>query len=190
MGEQMMNMNSRLTGISLVTIGVAIFLVRFVDINLWSLAWPIWVIAPGLAFLYFAFVGERANVGFAIPGAVITGTGLILATLNMTGRWEAWAYLWTLYPAFVGLALNQVGRRNDDFGLQQAGRKVGIIGLYMLVGFGLFFELMIFGGGFGIFNSTFLPLLLIAAGAYVMFGGGCVSDMPEHKSKKRKVDVY
>ena len=185
-----MNMNSRMTGIGLVVIGAAILFLRFVDINIWGVAWPIWVIAPGLAFLYFAFSGERAQVGFAIPGAVITGTGLILAALNLTGHWEAWAYLWTLYPAFVGAAMNQVGRRNHDLGLQDAGRKVSITGLYMLIGFGLFFELLIFGGGFGIFNSTFLPLLLIGIGAYVMFGRGCASILPDGKSKKRKVDVY
>jgi hypothetical protein len=185
-----MNMNNRMTGTILLVIGAAILLFRFMGIGFWDVAWPMWIIAPGLAFLYFAFAGEWANVGFAIPGAVVTGTGLILATLNLTGRWEAWAYLWTLYPAFVGLAMNQVGRRNDDNGLQEAGRRVGIIGLYMLVGFGLFFELMIFGGGFGIFNSTFLPLLLITGGAYFMFGRGCVNIMPEEKSKKRKVDVY
>src|SRR5262245_37347184 len=128
MGETIMN--SRITGTTLLAVGAAILLLRFVDINIWGIAWPIWVIAPGLAFLYFAFSGEQANIGFAIPGAVVTGTGLILAALNISGHWEAWAYLWTLYPAFVGLAMNQVGRRNNEPGLEAAGRRVGIIGMY------------------------------------------------------------
>lgn len=185
-----MNDNNRFLGIALFALGIGVIALRFVDINFWSLAWPLWVILPGAGLLYAAFSTRPANVGFAIPGATVTGTGLILAALNISGHWEAWAYLWTLYPAFVGLAMFQVGRTNGEFGLEQAGRRVGTIGLYLLIGFGLFFELLIFGGGFGILNSSFLPIVLIAGGAYLMFSRNNISILPERKSKKRKVDVY
>jgi hypothetical protein len=182
-------MNSRITGITLVIIGIAIFVLRFVDIHVWGIAWPIFVIAPGLGLLYFAFAGERAQLGLAIPGAVVTGTGLILAALNLSGHWEAWAYLWTLYPAFVGLAMYQVGQRNAEPQLQAAGRRTGISGLYALVSFGLFFELLVFSGSFSIFNGSFLPFLLIAIGSYIIFVRGYGSQCAVGKSKQ-KVDVY
>jgi bacteriorhodopsin len=40
-----------------------------------------------------------------IPGTIISGIAGILMWQNATGRWFSWAYVWTLIPGFVGLAL-------------------------------------------------------------------------------------
>jgi hypothetical protein len=41
----------------------------------------------------------------AIPAAIVTGIGGILAYQNATGNWESWAYIWTLIPGFVGIGV-------------------------------------------------------------------------------------
>lgn len=120
--------------------------------------WPLFVIAPGAVFLYYAFTGGRDNAGLVFPGAIITGTGLILMYQNLTGDWDSWAYIWTLYPAMVGFGLRFNGERTDRHSEVKTGNEMI---KWSMVAFGVgfvFFELIIFGG-FGNFG-----LVLIAAG--------------------------
>src|SRR5438552_19018391 len=92
--------------IGLIGIGVLVFLGQLTGFGgMFSTFCPLFVAIPGLAFLYFAYTGDRKVAGLAVPGTVITGTGLILFYQNITGHWQSWAYVWTLYPLFVGLAL-------------------------------------------------------------------------------------
>lgn len=182
-----MNLNSNRTiGFILIGVGAVILLARFIGDDLLAVSWPLWIIVPGVLMLFGAFNGQRANLELAIPGAIVTGTGLILATMAVTGRWEAWAYAWALYPAFSGVAMYMVGQRNGQEKLRINGQRTAMSGLYMLIGFGLFFEIFIFGGLSGIFNSTVLPLILLAAGAYFVWSNGRL--VPGQAKEKRKVD--
>lgn len=148
--------------------------------------WPLFVIVPGLAFLYFAYTGGKNQAGLAVPGTVITGTGLILFYQNLTGHWESWAYIWTLYPLFVGVALRFMAARTGDEGQLKASNiltRIGAVGFIIGV---IFFELMLFGNN-GILGTLALPILLIGGGAFILmsrkradYAGGLVS--------KRKVD--
>jgi hypothetical protein len=132
--------------------------------------WPLIVMLPGFAFLYFAFTGDRNTAGFAVPGAMVTGTGLILLYQNLTGHWESWAYVWALYPVFLGMSLSFIGRRTGNEQMAQTsenfirGGLIGFIALWAL------FELIIFGGS-SFLISTALPLILILAGVYLLFRG-------------------
>lgn len=128
-----------------------------------DLSWPLFVLLPGLAVLAVALVGPVSLSGLAVLGSVVTGTGLILMFQDTTGRFETWAYLWGLYPVFVGAALLLMARRQDNPGLAESGRKTMLVGLALTAGFGLFFE-MIFTGGFGLIGRYGIPAALIIGG--------------------------
>ena len=76
--------------IGLIALGVLLLLGQLTGFGgmLGSL-WPLFVMVPGLAFLYFAYTGDKKAAGLAVPGMVITGTGLILFYQNITGHWES-----------------------------------------------------------------------------------------------------
>jgi len=176
--------NNRNLGYVLIAAGLVLVIARFVGVNFMAHSWPLWIIAPGAFMLYNAFSGEKANLSMAVPGAIVTGTGLILLTMSITGRWEAWAYAWALYPTFGGVATYMVGKRNGDATLEKNGQRSAISGLYMLIGFGLFFELVAFGGLSGLLNSSIVPLALVAAGAYFLWSNGQL--LPGGEKEKRK----
>ena len=67
-------------------------------------------------------MNQRYAQRFENRVAIVTGTGLILLYQNSTGRWQTWAYIWALYPVFLGLGLMFLGRRTDDEGTRRAGR--------------------------------------------------------------------
>lgn len=151
--------------------------------------WPMFVVLPGLAFLYFAYTGDKNVAGLAVPGTVITGTGLILFYQNVTGHWESWAYIWTLYPLFVGLALNFMAQRTGDDGTQKASRilmRIGAIGFIIGV---IFFELIIFGNG-GIFGNLTLPVVLIAIGGFMLLGNKKGHFKASINGKRKVEDFY
>ena len=151
--------------------------------------WPMFVVLPGLAFLYFAYTGDKNVAGLAVPGTVITGTGLILFYQNVTGHWESWAYIWTLYPLFVGLALNFMAQRTGDDGTQKASRilmRIGAIGFIIGV---IFFELIIFGNG-GIFGNLMLPVVLIIIGGFMLLGNKKGQFKASMNGKRKVEDFY
>lgn len=147
--------------------------------------WPLFVAVPGLVFLYFAYTGDKNVSGLAVPGTVITGTGLILFYQNITGHWESWAYAWTLYPLFVGIALNFMASRTGDKGQYQASQLLTRIGAVGFIVGAVFFELMIFGNG-GIFGNLALPIILIGIGGFMLLG----NKKRMFTTGKRKVDAF
>jgi len=181
---------NRNIGFVLIAVGAVILLARFVGDNFMAYAWPLWIIVPGVLMLLSAFRGQRANLETAVPGAIVTGTGLILATMVVTGRWEAWAYAWALYPTFAGTAMYMVGQRNGQEGVRLNGQRTAMSGLYLLIGFGLFFELFIFGGLSGLLGSSIVPLALLAAGAYFVWSNGRLVPGSNDKEKRKVEDDF
>ena len=174
--------------IALVLIGLGVlFLLGEVFSFSWlGELWPFFVMAPGLVFLYFAYAGSRDAAGLAIPGAIITGTGLILFFQSITGMWESWAYIWTLYPVFLGLGLMFMGRRTGSENTSRTGRGFVQWGLIAFLIFGSFFEVLIFGG----FDAGryILPVGLILAGLWYLLrprGAARFSDNG-HKPKREE----
>ncbi len=169
--------------------------------NFWNIGWPLFVLVPGLAFLFFAITGDKNAVGLIFPGTIVTGTGAILFYQNMTGNWESWAYVWTLYPLFVGIALSYEGyRRNQPHNIA-TGRNMIMGGLIGFLVFGAFFELMIFNENDQLLNIG-LPLVLIGVGAFLLLNrrsnqrsDGDYAPLPKRKNEadvspelRRKID--
>ncbi|MDX1994887.1 MAG: hypothetical protein SF029_21060 [bacterium] len=136
----------------------------------WSLGtlWPLFVILPGLPFLYAAFNGGRRESGLIFPGLIITGTGLLLLYQSITGHWESWAYVWAIYPVLVGAGLRFNGTRTDNQSEIRTGRGMMTYGLMALAGLWLLFEVFIFGSLFGGLTGWLLPLAMLAGGWYLL----------------------
>ncbi|GAB4513835.1 MAG: hypothetical protein OHK0046_15050 [Anaerolineae bacterium] len=156
--------NRQLGAIALIGLGIFFLANQVFNFNIFGLLWPFFVILPGVPFLYYALNGGKEHSGLIFPGLIISGTGVILLLQAITGHWESWAYIWTLYPAMVGYGLQFHGEREGDHVEVRTGKEMMRWSLVALAGFAFFFEFLIFGGLSGIL----LPLVLLAAGLYLL----------------------
>ena len=130
-----------------------------------GMLWPFFIILPGIPFLYFAFNGDENSSWLAIPGALITGTGLLLLYQSVTGHWASWAYAWTLYGVFLGGALMYAGERNHDKNVYQVGYGFVVVAGITFLFLGTFFELLIFDG---FLRKFLLAAILIGVGVWLL----------------------
>ena len=168
----------------LIGLGVLFLVGQIFNINFWSIvgfSWPVFVLIPGVIFLALAFAGDRKMSGFIFPGAFVTGTGAILWYQNVTNNWQSWAYIWTLYPVFLGLALIFNGRRNGKEKEITTGRGFVTYGMIAFLAGAAFFELAIFGANSAL-TSWIVPLVLIGVGGYLLLSG-------QIGGEKRKIDT-
>jgi len=151
-----------------------------------SVAWPLFIIVPGVIILSTAFLGERATAPMAIPGMLVTGTGLLLFLQNLTGYWESWSYVWTLYGVFLGAGFIIMGRLMGDESTQALGRIFMKIGLMAFIGFAFLMELVIGVGG----SAVVMPVVLIALGLFLvaqtLADRGLIPALPCTNPAKRK----
>ncbi len=161
------NVNDNSRTYAYILIAAAVFFIfnrwfGFIRLDIGSL-WPLFVIVPGAGFLYAAHTGDEGQAGLYFPGMIITGTGVILLYQMWSGHWESWAYIWTIYPALVGFAMELHGRRTGDRAQMRLGAKM-LRWSIMATGLGFFFfEILIFN------NQEWLPLLLIAGALFLLF---------------------
>jgi uncharacterized membrane protein len=161
----MLRNRNALVGALLVVVGLVFMFGQSLDIG--SVAWPLFVIVPGLVMLGAAFIGRREAAQLAIPGTIVTTIGLILFTLAATEYWQAWAYCWTLIIVAAGVGNFLYGALTNDHRREKDGLQSAYIGLGMFAAFGAFFEFLIWGGLAGVLRWV-LPLALIAGGAYLL----------------------
>jgi hypothetical protein len=164
-----MNRRGSLTfGILLILIGGWFLAVQFIpSLGDWVTRffdWPFWIVGPGLLFLVAAIVSGVS--GLAVPGAVISGVGLILYYQNYTGDWESWSYMWTLIIGAVGIGvfLMHVIDGNLRKAVTDGGNTI-ITSIVLFLIFGSIFR-AIFGQT--PFLGDYWPILLIAAGLWTL----------------------
>ena len=150
-------------GAVLVSIGAHLLLREVLNIDLGQYGWPFFIIGPGLLLLAGMLVGGRGSGELAIPGSIVTTIGLMLFVMNLTGRFETWAYSWALIVLTVGVGLIIAGSWDDDAKHIQEGKEVAIVGALLFIGFGTFFELFIFRGHF--LTPYLFPVAMIFGGA-------------------------
>ena len=129
----------------------------------WGVLWPLILIAIGAVFFAAMFAGGKQTAGFAIPGSIVGGIGLMLLFQSMTGRWESMSYFWTLIIIFVGVGIYVMGLYGGDASQKRSGLGVMKVGLILFIIFGAFFELI-----FSSFNNLLFPILLILLGGYLI----------------------
>ncbi len=156
-----------LAGVGLVVFGGLFALAELAGGGSWALIWPLFAIVPGLLLFAGAFSFGRNGGFLAIPGAIVTTSGLLLLVTNTTGAWTAWSYLWPLVtPGSVGLGLLVFGAIARAPGLKSTGIGLGVTGLALCGLFGAFFELVLgVSGPLGpAIGRVLWPALLIVAG--------------------------
>jgi hypothetical protein len=175
---------NNLGAIVLIVLGVLFLAVQVFNIDLGNVFdWPLFIIIPGVILLLIAVLGDRGAAGFAIPGAIITGTGAILWFQNVTDRWESWAYVWTLYPVFFGAAMMYTGYRHGNDQQRRNGQNFLTFGIVAFLVAAAFFELLIFNDGGGALGRYAVPAILIVIGAYLLFVRRRSSALPADKPK-------
>jgi hypothetical protein len=134
------------------------------------------IITPGLLLFAGMMAGGRQAAPLAIPGSIVTMTGLILLFDSVTGYWRSWAYAWTLiFPTAVGIGLAIYEMRAGSDNRRGASRTWLTVGLFMFIALGAFFELIVFQGrGAGLAWS----ILLIVTGLYLLFRRTGVPALP------------
>lgn len=155
-------------GAALLGLGLLFLVTQIFNISLIGLLWPLFVMLPGVPFLYAAWNGGEDQSGLIFPGLIISGIGAILLYQNITGHWESWAYAWALIPAFVGLGLRFQGERTGSDEEANTGRHMVRYSLMAFAGFALFFEVLIFGSIFSGLMGILLPLALLGGGIHLI----------------------
>ncbi len=151
-------------GAALIILGVLFLLDSIVPgFSVWSIAWPFFIIVPGVLMFIPVLTGTSRSAGMAVPASMVTGTGLILLYQNISGYWESWVYIWTLYLAFLGVGLFLTGRIEGKERVEAHGRVLIRCGLLSFVAVGVFFEVFVFGSG-----GAWWPVLLIGAGVWML----------------------
>ena len=167
---------SIVVGVGLIVAGALAIAARAVGVDLLAVGWPLFVIVPGvLVFAAAIAVGGRAGSGLAIPGAIVTVTGVILAIQAATGLWATWAYVWALVaPGGVGLGLVLYGLVTGQREFVSAGTPILVIGFGLFLGFALFFEgILGLSGPAAIGLEPLLAVGLVVLGL-VLIGSGLV----------------
>ncbi len=129
----------------------------------WGFLWPFIVIGVGAMFFAAMFAGGKQAAGFAIPGTIVSGMGLVLLFQNITKHWESMSYFWTLIILFVGIGIYIMGVYSNDPGQKRSGASVMKVGLILFIIFGSFFEMI-----FSSFGNLIFPILLILLGVYLV----------------------
>jgi hypothetical protein len=137
--------SSIVIGAILVLVGIVFLVGRQVGFDLGRAGWPLVVIVPGVILFLLSFaVGARRGAGFAVAGAIVAVTGIVLAVQNQTGLWSTWAYAWTLVaPGGVGLGLLIYGLLTGQRDLAMSGGATFLTGLALFLVFAFFFESVI-----------------------------------------------
>jgi hypothetical protein len=160
----------------LVLLGIAVLLGQAFQLELGRVAWPVFVIVPGLGLLGLGLAAAgRLGEVLATVGGVVTMAGLVLLVQNATDRFETWAYAWTLMVlvgAGIGRWLVGVVRGRRD--LAASGGWLIAAGLAGFLVFAVFFEVVIGvgGRGYGVSSRYALAALLILA-AWSCSAVGC-----------------
>ena len=159
------NTGALVGGTLLIAFGLLSLASQFIPWLNWGFLWPFIVIGFGALFFVAMFTGGKPAAGFAIPGSIIGGIGLILLFQNITHHWESMSYFWTLIILFVGAGIYIMGRYGNDLGQKQSGIRVMKVGLILFIIFGSFFEMV-----FSSFGNLIFPILLILLGVYLVLG--------------------
>lgn len=129
----------------------------------WGALWPFVVIGFGALFFVAMFAGGKQAAGFAIPGSIVGGIGLVLLFQNITHHWKSMSYFWTLFLVFVGLGIYIMGWYGGDANQKQSGTRLMKVGFILFIILGAFFEMI-----FSSFGNLIFPILLILAGVYMI----------------------
>jgi hypothetical protein len=147
----------------LLLLGLVVLLGQAVDLEVGRVAWPFFVIVPGLGLLGMGLAATgRLGEVLAMVGGVVAMAGVVLGVQNASDRFDTWAYAWTLVVlAGPGIGRWLVGVVRGRRELAASGGWLIAAGLVGFVVLAVFFEAVVGIGGRG-------GALSGAAGRYVL----------------------
>jgi len=157
------NAGALIGGAVLIAVGLLALAGQFFRNVNWGALWPLTIIGLGMLFFVAMFSGGKQAAGFAIPGSIVGGIGLVLLIANLTHHWEAMSYFWTLIILYIGMGIYLAGWYGGDANQKDSGWRVMKVGLILFIIFGAFFETM-----FSSFRNLIFPVVLILVGAYLV----------------------
>jgi hypothetical protein len=157
------NVGALIAGTVLIAFGLLALAGQFFRNLDWGFLWPFAVIGLGALFFVAMFAGGKQAAGFAVPGSIVGGIGLVLLFQNITQHWESMSYFWTLIILFVGAGVYLMGWYGGDEEQKRSGWRVMKVGFILFIIFGAFFEMI-----FSSFDGFIFPVLLILLGLYLV----------------------
>jgi hypothetical protein len=152
----------------LVLLGLVVLLGQALDLEVGRVAWPVFVIVPGLGLLGLGLASAgRLGEVLAMVGGVVSVNGLVLGVQNATDRFDTWAYAWTLvFLVGAGIGRWLVGVVRGRRELAASGTWLIAVGLGGFLVLAVVFEVVvgIGGRGYGAAGRYGLAALLIGAG--------------------------
>jgi hypothetical protein len=162
-----------LVGLLLIVLGVLFLIGRMISVDVERLAWPFFVIVPGvLVFLFSLARGNQAGERLAMLGSAVTMVGTILLLQNSFDYFQSWAYAWALvFPTSVGVGQIIYGSIKHRAEMTATGRRLAVVGIILFVVLAVFFEFVIGFGGRGIaLGGGGWAVVLIVVGAVLLVG--------------------
>jgi hypothetical protein len=163
-----------LAGLLLIVLGVLILIGQMINVDVERLAWPFFVIVPGILVFVLA-LGRRDQSGerLAMVGSAVTMVGTILLFQNTFDYFQSWAYAWALvFPTSVGIGQIIYGSIKNRADMSATGRQRTVVGIIIFLVLAIFFEFVIDIGGRGIGLGRFgWSVVLIVVGAVLLVGG-------------------
>lgn len=159
-------------GATLIGLGTLFLISRIFDISLGRFIWPFFIIIPGALFFLGMVAGGKAAGPLAVPGSIVTMTGLILLFDSVFNAWANWSYIWALiFPTAVGIGLIIHGTWSDMPPVVRTGTRWTAVGMAILFGLGMLFEMVIYpmaNVDRGPINTLLWPALLIGIGIWLI----------------------
>ena len=156
----------------LVLLGLVVLLGQALDLEVGRVAWPVFVIVPGLGLLGLGLASAgRLGEVLATVGGVVTMAGLVLGVQQATDRFETWAYAWTLVVlAGPGIGRWLVGVVRGRGDLAASGGWLIAAGLVGFLVLAVVFEVVVGIGGrpVGSVGRYGLAALLIGGGLVLL----------------------
>jgi hypothetical protein len=133
------------------------------DWSVWEWGWSLLIIAVAAGMILAALTTRILWMG--VPAILLGATGLILAYCAVTGNWSAWAWLWGLEVAAVGLMIVAVGLLTKNIIVRTVG--------WSFVGFGAFAATAMMAlAGQNARAMTFLSAATLILGGIALIAGG------------------
>jgi hypothetical protein len=151
-------------GLILILIGAWFLAIQvFPNLRVWfniSFSWPLIIIGVGVLLLLIGLLAGEP--GMAVPACIVGGIGGLLYYQNLTGRWESWAYAWTLIPGFAGVGVILSGLLGN-----RPKRSLGDGLNLIVISLVLFLIFATFLGGPNLLGP-FWPVLIILLGLWLI----------------------
>jgi hypothetical protein len=163
-----------LAGLLLIVLGILFLIGQMINVDVERLAWPFFVIVPGILVFYFALGrGNQAGERLAMVGSAAAMVGTILLFQNTFDYFQSWAYAWALvFPTSVGVGQIIYGSIKNRADMSATGRGRTVVGIILFVVLAVFFEFVIGFGGRGIgLGGLGWPVVLIVVGVVLLVGG-------------------